>query len=178
MKKMHFSLLQQHRKKTPAEQNMQDHVVHFNIAMQEVILVMSNKNIHGCRVCVPLIPVLWSVIANINITTHGQAVSIATPSDSKSLHCLAELHLRQTKHSGIQQLVEESYTQTLNLAWSTEQPSCTCPESSDEKSSFGYDSGKSQLLHVCFSSNQSYMGCYQGTFSVLLSFYKENWDPR
>lgn len=140
---------------------MQDHVVHFSIAIQELILVTSNENIHGCRVCVPLIPVLWSVIANINITTHGQAVSIATPSDSKSLHCLAELHLRQTKHFGIQQLVEESYTQTLNSAWSTEQPSCTCPDYSDEKSS--YDS---QLLHVCFSSNQSYRGCYPGTFSV------------
>lgn len=138
---------------------MQDHVVHFSIAIQEVILVMSNENIHGCRVCVPLIPVLWSVIANINITTHGQAVSIATPSDSKSLHCLAELHLRQTKHFGIQQLVEESYRQTLNLARSTEQPSCTCPDYSDEKSS--YDS---QLLDVCFSSNQSYRGCYPGTF--------------
>lgn len=144
---------------------MQDHVVHFSIAIQELILVTSNENIHGCRVCVPLIPVLWSVIANINITTHGQAVSIATPSDSKSLHCLAELHLRQTKHFGIQQLVEESYTQTLNSAWSTEQPSCTCPDYSDEKSS--YDS---QLLHVCFSSNQSYRGCYPGTFSVLFSF--------
>lgn len=127
---------------------MQDHVVHFNIAIQEVILVMSNENIHGCRVCVPLIPVLC-VIANINITTHGQAVSIATPSDSKSLHCLAELHLRQTKHFGIQQLVEESYTQTLNLVWSTEQLSCTCPDSSDEKSSFSYNSGNSQL-HVFF----------------------------
>lgn len=129
---------------------MQDHVVHFNIAIQEVILVMSNENIRGCRVCVPLIPVLWSVIANINITTHGQAVSVATPSDSKSLHCLAELHLRQTKHFGIQQLIEESYKQTLNLAWSTEQPSCTCPHSSDEKSSFSYDSGDSQLLHMFF----------------------------
>lgn len=137
--KVHFSLRQQYRKKTPAELDSQDHVVNFNIAIQEVILVMSNENIHGCRVCVPLIPVFWSVIANINITTHGQAVSIATPSDSKSLHCLAELHLPQTKNFGIQQFVEESYTQTLNLAWSTEQSYCTCPDSSDEKSSLSYD---------------------------------------
>lgn len=70
-----------------------------------------------CRVCVPLTPVLRRVIANINITTHGLAVSIATPSNSKSLHCLAELRLRQTKHFGVEQLVQESYTQILDLAW-------------------------------------------------------------
>lgn len=60
--------------------------------------------------CVPLTPVLRCVVAHINIAAHGRAVSIATPSHSKSLHGLAELRLLHPKHSGVEQLVEESYT--------------------------------------------------------------------
>lgn len=60
----------------------------------------------------PVTAVLRCVIANIDVTTHWRAVSIATTSDPEGLHGMTELRFLQAEHLSVEQLIQESWTHT------------------------------------------------------------------